>query len=223
MSTTALSSDPRRSFIGRLMGGAAALVALPLTARRADAAPTRAPAEGWLESVSRAKHKQVFDAPSINGGFPMMFSGAYLMTMKGAYDLKPGEAAVMLVLRHGAAVFVLNDAMWAKYKIGAVNTVMDAQTKQPAVRNPYVNAKAGDMGNPDFSIEKLAALGVTVVACNLALTKFSERFAASMGMKADDVLADWKANMVPGSFVAPSGVLAVGRAQEAGCTYCFAG
>jgi len=37
------------------------------------------------------------------------------------------------------------------------------------------------------------------------------------------VKADWVAGLMPGVQVVPSGVLAVSRAQEKGCNYCFAG
>ena len=33
----------------------------------------------------------------------------------------------------------------------------------------------------------------------------------------------WRAALLPGVFELPSGVLGVAKAQEAGCTYCFAG
>jgi intracellular sulfur oxidation DsrE/DsrF family protein len=42
-------------------------------------------------------------------------------------------------------------------------------------------------------------------------------------MNADDVMKDFKANLIPGVQIVPSGVWAVGRAQEHGCKYCFAG
>ncbi len=223
MSDSALPSDPRRSFLSRLGAGALALAALPLAARRVEAATVSPATEPWLSALAKAKHKQVFDAPDTNGGFPMMFSGAYLMTMNGTYKLKPGEAHAVLVMRHGGAIMALNDAMWSKYGLGAANNITDAQTKAPATRNPFANSRAGDVLNPDWSLDKLPALGVTPVVCNLALSVISGRMGEALGMKAEDAYADWKANLVPGVHIAPSGVLAVGRAQEAGCSYCFAG
>ena len=38
-----------------------------------------------------------------------------------------------------------------------------------------------------------------------------------------EVKKDWVAGVLPGIQLVPSGVLAVNRAQEHGCTYCFAG
>jgi intracellular sulfur oxidation DsrE/DsrF family protein len=42
-------------------------------------------------------------------------------------------------------------------------------------------------------------------------------------MSQDDVYKDLMSGVLPGIQVVPSGVWAVGRAQENGCKYCFAG
>jgi intracellular sulfur oxidation DsrE/DsrF family protein len=42
-------------------------------------------------------------------------------------------------------------------------------------------------------------------------------------MKPEDVMKDWMAGLLPGIQVVPSGVWALGRAQEHGCHYIFAG
>src|SRR5207244_4350224 len=47
--------------------------------------------------------------------------------------------------------------------------------------------------------------------------------AKDMGMQADAIKKEWVANLLPGVVVVPSGVIAVNRAQEKGCAYCFAG
>jgi intracellular sulfur oxidation DsrE/DsrF family protein len=44
-----------------------------------------------------------------------------------------------------------------------------------------------------------------------------------MKMDAADVKKDWVSGILPGIQIVPSGVLAVNRAQEHGCTYCYAG
>jgi len=59
--------------------------------------------------------------------------------------------------------------------------------------------------------------------CNIALTFNSMRLAKDMGMQADAIKKEWVANLLPGVVVVPSGVIAVNRAQEKGCAYCFAG
>jgi intracellular sulfur oxidation DsrE/DsrF family protein len=59
--------------------------------------------------------------------------------------------------------------------------------------------------------------------CDVALTVFSAVLAGSMNMDAGDVKKEWVAGLLPGLQVVPSGVWAVGRTQEHGCSYCFAG
>lgn len=209
----------RRGFLGRLAAGAAALVAVPRLAG-AEAPPT----EPWLGAVATAKHKQVFDAPEVNGGFPMIFVGGYLGTMSATYKLAPEQLHAVLVVRHFAAVMALKDAMWAKYNVGAALNIMDPATKAPATRNFLVGSRPGDMMMPEFAIDRLVAGKQTTIAvCNIALTKLSGMMAEKAGMKPEAALAEWTGHLVAGAHVAPSGVLAVGRAQEAGCTYCFAG
>jgi hypothetical protein len=57
----------------------------------------------------------------------------------------------------------------------------------------------------------------------MAMTVMSA--AAAQGMKMDpaEVKKDWVAGVLPGIPLMPSGVWAVGRAQEHGCAYVFAG
>jgi intracellular sulfur oxidation DsrE/DsrF family protein len=84
---------------------------------------------------------------------------------------------------------------------------------------------AADQLLPGYGIDELLSKGVLMGVCNVALTVFSGMLAAKMGGGAtgDSVKADLVANLVPGIVVVPSGVLAVNRTQEKGCTYTFAG
>ena len=59
--------------------------------------------------------------------------------------------------------------------------------------------------------------------CNAALTVYSAAAAMQMGLKGEDVKKDWTSGLLPGIQVVPSGVWALGRAQEKGCSYIFAG
>jgi intracellular sulfur oxidation DsrE/DsrF family protein len=57
----------------------------------------------------------------------------------------------------------------------------------------------------------------------MAIRFYSGAMAKSTGGNAEDIRKDWLASVVPGMQVVPSGVWAVNRAQEHGCSYCFAG
>lgn len=220
MSSLPAQSAPRRSFIGRLAAGAVALAGLPLAARHADAAELVAGPDAWAAPLALAKHKQVFDAPDLNSGFPMIFAGAYLGTMKATYN--QGAHAV-IVLRHFAIAAAMNDAIWAKYKLGEFFKVNDPKTNAPSTRNFFYHSGEGDMAFPQFSIDKLGDMGATFCVCNIALSVISERAGGTVGVAKDAAYAEWKAGLLPGMNIVASGVLGVGRAQEKGCTYCFAG
>ena len=59
--------------------------------------------------------------------------------------------------------------------------------------------------------------------CDLALTVYSGFVAKNMNLSPEEVKKDWVAGLLPGVQAVPSGVWAVGRAQEKGCGYCYAG
>ena len=59
--------------------------------------------------------------------------------------------------------------------------------------------------------------------CNLAINVHAGALAGKMGMSKEAVYSDLIANLNPGIQLVPSGVWALGRAQENGCGYIFAG
>ena len=59
--------------------------------------------------------------------------------------------------------------------------------------------------------------------CNMALTVYSAIVAKGANLKHEEVLGDWKSGLLPNIQIVPSGVWAVGRAQENGFGYCYAG
>ena len=95
----------------------------------------------------------------------------------------------------------------------------------PSVRNPFYKMAAADQLLPGYGIDELLSKGVLVGVCNVAITVFSGMLASKLGggLTADGVKSDLVANLIPGVVVVPSGVLAVNRTQEKGCTYTFAG
>jgi intracellular sulfur oxidation DsrE/DsrF family protein len=209
----------RREFLEFLTAGAAALT-LPFASVAAETT-TRGPwSDAWLDKIT-GKHKQFFDAVTTNEGFALAFALGFLNLNHEAYGLSDRELTAVVGLRHVAMPMALSDAMWEKYKIGDAFKVMDPATKAPATRNPFLHADGVTF--PGSDIPTLVSRGVIFTACNVALTKISERFAPSVGMTADAAKAEWTAALQPGVTLVPIGVLAVNRAQERGCTYCYGG
>jgi len=59
--------------------------------------------------------------------------------------------------------------------------------------------------------------------CDVATTVHTAVMAQALGVDAAGLKKEWLESLLPGVQVVPSGVWAVGRAQEHGCAYCFAG
>lgn len=214
------SVTPRRSFLQRLAAASALLAGA--TPAVAFAEQGKSASDPWLAKVT-AKHKQVFDAPEPNSGFPSVFAATYIRTMTDTYMLPPNGAQAVVVLRHSAMPMALTDALWDKYAIGAMLNVTDPATKAPARRNIFWKSREGDTPFPQLSIEKVMQMPVTFVACGAALAVLSARAAAKGGVDAASAKREWEAGIIPGITIVPSGVLAVARAQEHGCSYCYAG
>ena len=117
----------------------------------------------------------------------------------------------IVCVRHAATVYGFSDAMWAKYKLGESQKVMDGGV--PATKNQHAKA-AND----------LAARGVIVAVCGLSTARIARTAASEGGLNAADVEADLRANLVtPTARVVAAGVIATNRAQEKGFAYTYVG
>jgi hypothetical protein len=208
---------------GLLVAGAAsACAAAPPQATTAGTLP----GDGeWLSKLHGA-HRQYFDVVSWNGGFGQIYALNWSKTMKEAYGLTDSDLTPVIGLRHFGIAPAFNDMIWEKYKLGAFFTINDPKTKQPSVRNFAYDETDGDFMLPGAGLAKQIPTGTVVTVCNLATTALSGMTASAAGLSITPAEAyeEWKANLKPGCYLAPSGVLAVNRAQEVGgCTYCFAG
>ena len=214
---------PRREFM-KTVGLSAAAIAVSAVTLRAGAEETETLAadEAWLTRLN-GKHRQFFDAVSPNDGWGLVFANTFMNKNMEAYGLKPHEITTVVGLRHMAMPLALNSEMWSKYKVGQFINVMDKSTKAPATRNVYANVRPGDVFMDGASVDSILSRGGIVTACNVALTVLAGMAAGAAGLPPDGAAAEWRANLLPGVVVVPAGVLAVNRAQEHQCSYCFAG
>jgi intracellular sulfur oxidation DsrE/DsrF family protein len=207
----------RRSFLSRLaaIGTAiAGVVALP--SKSGGQAPTAPgpthPADAWLDDL-KGQHKNIYDCVSVETGPQGWgFARNFLTANTGpTYQLKDSDVNVIVCIRHLASVYGFNDAMWAKYKLGESQKVMEGGV--PAMRNPQANT-AND----------LAKRGVIVAVCGMSTARIARTVAADAGLSAADVEADLRANLVtPTARVVAAGVVVTNRAQEKGFTYTYVG
>ena len=227
------AANPRRDFLGKLAVGAAALTALniPLQLAASPAstgadypvAPSADP-DAWFASL-KGKHRMVLDVPRPNELMPFAWPRVFLLT-NAATGTPEKDTNVVVVLRHEGIPYAFEDRIWAKYKFGDVFKVNDPKTKSPSARNPFWKPMPGDfkipgIGPVDIGIDQLQASGVKFCVCDMAMTVYSAALAADADPA--EVKKDWISGLLPGIEPMPSGIWAIGRAQEHGCTYCFAG
>lgn len=226
----AKSTTDRRRFLSSLATGAAAVSLASFTPSlsahaenkflpKADDDP-----DAWFNKV-KGTHRIVYDCTEPKGIFPFAWPRIFLLT-NAATGSPESDCGVVVILRHEAIAYAFADSVWSKYKFGEGYKITDPKTNAPSVRNPFWKPQKGDYKVPGFGpveigINELQASGVMFCVCNVAMTVSANMMADKMKMSAADILKEWKAGLLPDIEVVPSGVWAVGRAQEHGCKYCY--
>ena len=224
--------SPRREFLSNVAAGAAALglgsfASLSAMAGEQNNNHLYADADEWFSKVNGKKHKIVFDVTEPKEIFPFAWPRIFLVTNEKT-GTQSKDCGVVVILRHAAIGYAMKNELWEKYKFGEFFKAPDPVLKTPAAtRNPFWQPKADDYVVPGFGpvpigINDLQASGVMFCCCDAALTVYSAVAAQMGGLDAAAVKQEWVAGLLPGIQVVPSGVWAVGRAQEHGCAYCFA-
>ncbi len=220
----------RRSFLGTISAGALAvgfsmLKPLAVAAEKSNGFYSQEDPDEWFNQI-KGKHRMVFDVKETFASpvLPFIWPRVFLMT-NGATGTPEKECGVVMVLRHEAIPYAMDSNLWEKYKFGEVFKINDAETKMPSTKNPFWKPapgafKAPGVGEVAIGINDLQDSGVMFCVCNAAITVFSAAVAGQMNMAADAVYKEWIAGVLPGIQVVPSGVWALGRAQEHNCAYC---
>lgn len=217
----------RREFLSSLATGAVALglttvVNTPdLQARPENTFQDTAQLEGWFGKI-KGKHKMVFDAVTVNEGYPVIWPYTF-MTTNNKTGTPDNELTAMVVLRSKAIPLAMDSKLWIKYKLGKIFKIIDYATNAPAERNLYWNPSEGEVPESGMAIKGLQARGVMFCVCETAITMTSKQYAKSKGLDPAQTKADWISGILPDIQLVPSGVWAVDRAQEHGCSYCSAG
>ena len=221
----------RRKFLGALGTGAAAMSIASLAPLQQLHANSGSPIDDsdpdeWFKKIT-GKHKIVFDATRPHEIMPFIWPRVFLVTNE-ATGTPTKDNSVVVVLRHSAIGYAFEDKLWTKYNLGELFKADDPATGKPSLRNPFWKPAKGSYKVPGFGevqigINELQESGVMFCVCNAAMTVYSGMLADSMKLKHEDILNDFKAGLIPNIQVVPSGVWALGRAQERGCGYIFAG
>ena len=228
-------ASPRRKFLGTIATGAAAfgLSALAGPARANDGILSSlknensnpGDADEWFNNV-KGKHRMIFDVVQPLQGhesiLPFAWPKVFLLT-NAATGTPEKENTAVVVLRHNAIPYAMEDRLWAKYKFGEMFNIKDDTTDAPSVRNRFWKPNPGysipGVGPVPIGINELQESGVMFCVCNMAINVLSAVVAGNMKMKHEDVKNDWLSGILPGIQVVPSGLWAVGRAQEHKCAY----
>jgi hypothetical protein len=237
-------SNERRRFVGRIVGGAMTMGPVgsfggdlwadepELTADGEKLAREWERRQGpdkpkwdmtWTERVT-GKHRQVFDAPSIEEGLVFHQTRTYLQGFIDVYGAKDSDFSAVMVIRHAAIPMAVNDALWDQLELGKAFKLKDPETGKAARRNPFLNANSPkdakySMLWPDGGLDTLISRGVIALCCNLALFRIVSMIANREKVDPKTARDKALANVVPGLIVQPSGIFAVARAEEAGCNF----
>lgn len=199
---------------------AGAIAAVPSADARSAPEPSEAAfADQWRKGLN-GKHRQLFDSPQPGGGIALVHIMNYLNTYNRVYRVPDAKINAVGTF-YGATTFhSLNDAMWTKYRIAEFLGGLGIDAGTGATANPW-RAKPTILGMslPDASIEALQARGARFIVCNNAMGIFAGMLAQARGLEADAVLADLKANVLPGVEIVPAMVIAIGQAHDAGLAY----
>lgn len=232
-------ASPRREFIGQLATAAAALaatacvsgaggsVAVAAQSAPASDAPRLPPMpplpklefdDAWTRKLT-GTYRAVFDSPDIEDGTAVFNAYSFMKGFEDMYKLSDADVNAVVVIRHKAIPMILDDELWARYKLGEYARVKDPTTKQWALRNPFWAPDPKDKESADYALETLVKRGVIVLGCAMATRGFAGILASRTKDKPDAMFDELRRHLIPTAVLQPSGIFAVMRAQASGCHY----
>jgi len=216
-------TTPRRDFLGLL--GAATLLgghlpeALSATAGPSPSSPTRGPWDMTWRSRLVGAHRAVFDAPEVSEGDPVLRAVMWGRQMTEVFGTKPSGMSRVLVLRHNGIELAMQDSYWAAFDASTRHGFRDA-AGAPLKVNP-VRAARAEVPEPfrDLTLERFAAEGGVVLACEVALRVYVVPRYVATGLSEAAAYATAVRALLPGVILQPSGIFALSVAQEAGARF----
>jgi hypothetical protein len=221
--TVVLTPDPsdrpfqmrRRLFTLLGMGSAVAgtLLGAPRAASAQGTGPKKHEIDDWMDALPSA-HRMVFDALSGEHIDDVLgYASNVFLANRSAYGLENTDVGVIVILRHHATPFAFTDAVWAKYG-SILAPEMKLSTTAPD-KNPMLGGGEG--------LDALSGQGVHFGVCQMATRRFAGGVARKNGGTADALFTEFSTNLVRNAHLTPAGIVAVGRAQERGYAFGYAG
>jgi hypothetical protein len=218
VSLSAQIEPARRRFLTRFGIASASLGAIvgsviPAHAQSTSPSPRRHAVDDWMDALPSA-HRMVFDAISATGADDVRhYASNVFLANRTGYDVDSRDVGVIVVLRHNATPLGYNDAMWAKYG-SAFAEEMKLADKAPS-KNP-----ANSEGE---TLDSLSRQGGHFAVCAMATRRFAGIAARKSGGTADAIFEELGKNLIANAHLTPAGIVAVGRAQERGFAFGYAG
>src|SRR4030095_476281 len=131
----------------------------------------------WLDQM-KGRHKQLYDLGSHDFAAdprPLRFPRNFLDTFRDTFKLEFPNVNTAVGISGPAFAMNASDRLWAKYKLGERSKIIDPMTRQPAVRNIFI-----DM--PDIGIKAMEARGTIFWQCNVALGNVAGQLASAFQM-----------------------------------------
>ncbi|HEY8285302.1 MAG TPA: hypothetical protein VIJ28_13040 [Chloroflexota bacterium] len=227
-----MSNVDRKRFLGLSAAAAGALGAKQLFGvGGVDAAIMKPGQFDQTFLTKKADIKQVWDFTSTDQAQTGI--GAMKNAMN-AFQFSYLKSHYLLIVLRGpsAVVYGMNDAMWAKYGLGAKYQIFDQARGAYATHNPLYPRTTSGNGKldpndqkslfEDASLQALQQRGAFVVVCHDALegqARLAVRDKRAHGMTMARVYADMAAHLIPGAEATPSGSSVIAIAQMDGFTY----
>ncbi len=221
----------RRSFLGRFAAGAVAAAGVTgIDARPLEAEPLLRPVSdkwdmSWIDRV-HGKFRGVFDSPKIEDGGQIWRAATWRDQIIEVYGVKDPDVNPVLVIRHGGIPLVMNDAFWARHKIGKKNKIKDPVTGKTAESNPigdFEGRKDVPTWMANSSIARFTGRGGIVLACNFAFGFMVHLESETDKEHAKEARQRALTYLLPGVILQPSGFFGLLEAQRAGCHLFAAG
>jgi hypothetical protein len=172
----------------------------------------------WTKGL-KGKVRVVFDIPEVGEGSEFYRAVRTREQLKEVYGLADKDVSAVVVFRHNAIDFVMDDAYWARFEIGKelkLETRHDSgvfMTSNPIRTNPVDVPPA----NVPYAMDAFQRSGGVILACNLAFGKVISKYRRADSLTREAAVDMAKQHLLPGVILLPTGLVGLVMAQQAGC------
>lgn len=210
----------RRKFVGQLGALAAAMTVAGDELRAGSDSSQGAWDTSWLDRLATAKYRVVFNASEVNDGEVRSHAASFFEDYRTVHGTTDQQTRPVIVFRRLGTPMAVNDHLWERYAIGEDLKLKDPDTHAFSTRNVFWRARKGAAGwDADMALESLQRRGLISLVCNVALGNWARGWAERTKRDPESVVAEARANLIPGAILVPSGIYGLIRAQNAGCAY----